>query len=200
MTVANANSPLIEKLDSRREPFVSKFEGREAAIILTTCRLCIKQLISFVGLVDGWVKSDRHRYHDPQRKHSPCPFLLKVQEPTSVTCRRRRSLDTSKVTSPVSSNPNRLFFQSSDFCAPSPCVRSRMASTTSFATGSTTSSAPNFVARSRRPADIQRNDPHPWGKVKALTEDNHDNLSIHVFDTVWAGTNMYLACARPTPP
>src|SRR5215218_6577081 len=102
-----------------------------------------------------------------KRAQSAWPTVEKVQEPISVTWRRRRSALTSRVT--VSSSPTKQALPhvrtqrtacrrasgedeaSSDRSAPSPPVRSRMACTGSAtAAGSIVLAAPNSVARARR--------------------------------------------------
>jgi hypothetical protein len=98
--------------------------------------------------------------------HSAWPCFENVQDPTSVTCRRRRSGLTSSVTWPRSPTKQAVPQErtartaaarasgaeeaSRVLCAPSPCVKSRMAATMSPALGSITSWAPNAWASLRR--------------------------------------------------
>src|SRR5262245_66029155 len=98
--------------------------------------------------------------------HSAWPCFENVHDPTSVTCRRRRSGLTSSVTWPRSPTKQAVPHErtertaaarasgaeeaSSVLCAPSPCVSSRIAPTMSCAVGSITSAAPNSWASLRR--------------------------------------------------
>src|SRR5262245_37942565 len=105
-----------------------------------------------------------------KRAQSAMPIALKVQEPISVTCRRSRSGLTLSLTSPPSPTKQAVpqvvtlrtaasraagaLLHSRVKSAPSPFVFSRMLFSTSSREASTTSAAPNSLARRSRSAFV----------------------------------------------